>query len=49
MTNLSDEKAINDVLKADHADRKYIPIDGSRWGELIIPAMDETRKKALKD
>ena len=44
--NDNNEKPINEVLIADNAKRKIIPVEGSRWGELIIPAKNESLQKS---
>jgi folate-dependent phosphoribosylglycinamide formyltransferase PurN len=46
--NDNNEKPINEVLIADNAKRKIIPVEGSRWGELIIPARNENPDKTDK-
>jgi methionyl-tRNA formyltransferase len=44
--NDNNEKPINEVLIADNTKRKIIPVEGSRWGELIIPAKNENLHKS---
>ncbi len=36
------EAELNHRLLLDHSGRTFLPITGSRWGELIMPAPDET-------
>jgi len=48
MTDNNNEKTINEVLLADDAKRKIIPVEDSRWGELIIPAKNENPHKTGK-
>ena len=48
MSDLNNEKSINEVLLADDTQRKIIPLEGSRWGELIIPAKNESPDKNNK-
>jgi hypothetical protein len=40
-SGLMREALLNHRLIADHAGRQFIPIEGSRWGELVMPAPDE--------
>ena len=40
------EAGLNHRLLLDHSGRNFLPITGSRWGELIMPAPDETSKSA---
>ena len=40
------EAELNHRLLLDHSGRNFLPITGSRWGELIMPAPDETSKSA---
>ena len=42
MANLDDETLINKELIQDDSDRKAISFNDSRWGELILPAPDES-------
>jgi hypothetical protein len=35
------EAALNHRLMLDHPGRRFMPVNGSRWGELIMPASDE--------
>ncbi|NPV61364.1 MAG: hypothetical protein HPY61_01825 [Methanotrichaceae archaeon] len=46
MTDLDDEKAINRELLHDDPDRKLMSLKDSSWGELILPAPDESSGKA---
>ncbi len=48
MIDLKNEKSINEALLADDAKRKIIPVEDSRWGELIIPAKNENQDKTGK-
>ena len=48
MGDLNNEKSINELLLADDAQRKIIPVEDSRWGELIIPAKNENPDKTGK-
>ncbi|MBC8485696.1 MAG: hypothetical protein H8D45_06615 [Bacteroidetes bacterium] len=48
MVDLNNEKSINELLLADETQRKIIPVEGSRWGELIIPAKNENPNKTGK-
>ena len=45
MNKLHDEESINKVLIADDNQRKITPIEGPRWGELIIPSKKENPNK----
>jgi formyl transferase-like protein len=40
-SGLMQEALLNHRLVADHAGRRFDPIEGSRWGELALPATDE--------
>jgi len=48
MGDLNNEKSINELLLADEAQRKIIPVEDSRWGELILPAKNENPDKTDK-
>jgi len=48
MSNLELEKVINQALIADNENPKIIPVEESRWGELIIPAKAENPEKNNK-
>ena len=39
------EAELNHRLLLDHSGRNFLPITGSRWGELIMPAPDETSSR----
>jgi hypothetical protein len=43
-SDLIREAELNHRLLLDHSGRKFLPVAGSRWGELIAPATDETSK-----
>lgn len=45
MDELINEKPLNTILLADDHNRKIIPVEGTRWGELIIPAKHENQDK----
>ncbi|MCD4736864.1 MAG: hypothetical protein K8R53_12540 [Bacteroidales bacterium] len=45
MNKLINEKPLNEILLADDKKRKIIPVEGTRWGELIIPAKHENPGK----
>ena len=45
MNNSPGEESINRVLLADDNQRKIIPLEGPRWGELIIPSEKENPNK----
>jgi len=45
MDELINEKPLNEILIADDHNRKTIPVEGTRWGELIIPAKHENPDK----
>jgi len=45
MTELINEQPLNKILLTDDEKRKIIPVDGTRWGELIIPAKHENPHK----
>jgi len=45
MNELKNEKPLNEILLADDKKRKIIPVEGTRWGELIIPAKHENPGK----
>ena len=36
------EAALNHRLILDHSGRRFVAVSGARWGELILPAPDET-------
>lgn len=46
MKELLNEQPLNKILLADDDKRKIIPVEGSRWGELIIPAKHENPEKS---
>lgn len=48
MGDLNNEKSINELLLTDETQRKIIPVEDSRWGELIIPAKNENPDKTGK-
>jgi hypothetical protein len=39
--NLEKEAPLNRVLVHDHSGRRFMSVEGSRWGELILPAPEE--------
>jgi folate-dependent phosphoribosylglycinamide formyltransferase PurN len=41
MSDLRKEDVVNRVLEHDRPGRSFVAVDGSRWGELILPARDE--------
>lgn len=45
MDELTNEKPLNELLRADDHDRKIVPVKDTRWGELIIPAKHENLHK----
>lgn len=45
MNELKNEKPLNKTLLADDNKRKIIPVEGTRWGELIISAKNENGGK----
>jgi folate-dependent phosphoribosylglycinamide formyltransferase PurN len=45
MSDLQREDVVNRVLKHDRPGRSFVAIDGSRWGELILPAREEARDR----
>ncbi len=45
MEELINEKPLNKILLADDNERKIIPVEGTRWGELIVPAQHENADK----
>lgn len=48
MEELINEKPLNNILLTNDNERKIIPIEGTRWGELIIPAKHENPGKTKK-
>lgn len=42
-STLAREKPLN-VRLLTHAGRRFLPVEGSRWGELILPAADEAAR-----
>jgi folate-dependent phosphoribosylglycinamide formyltransferase PurN len=46
MEELINEKPLNEILMADDSERKIIPVQGTRWGELIVPAKHENPGKS---
>jgi len=48
MKELINEKPLNEILLADDNERKIIPVEGSRWGELIVPAKHAYPDKSKK-
>ena len=45
MNELKNEKPLNEILLADDNERKIIPVEGTRWGELVIPGKHENPTK----
>ena len=45
MKELINEKPLNEILLAHDNQRKIIPVEGTRWGELIVPAKNENLDK----
>jgi hypothetical protein len=45
MTDLAKEGPLNRVLEHDRPGRAFVAIEGSRWGELIVPAADEAGQR----
>lgn len=45
MTDLKNEEPLNEMILQDDHKRKIIPVEGTRWGELIIPAQNENPYK----
>jgi len=45
MEDLDKEKPLNQILLADDSERKIVQAEGTRWGELIIPAKHENPDK----
>jgi hypothetical protein len=45
MTDLANEDALNRAVEHDRPGRRFVDLEGSRWGELILPAPDETRHR----
>jgi hypothetical protein len=43
-SELIGEAELNHRLILDHSGRSFLPVAGSRWGELIVPAPDEATK-----
>jgi len=41
MSDLHQEEVVNRVLEHDRPGRSFVAVDGSRWGELILPAREE--------
>jgi hypothetical protein len=41
MADLYREDVVNRVLEHDRPGRSFIAVDGSRWGELILPARED--------
>jgi len=41
MNDLHQEDVVNRVLEHDRPGRSFVAVDGSRWGELILPAPEE--------
>jgi folate-dependent phosphoribosylglycinamide formyltransferase PurN len=41
-SDLIREAELNHRLALDHPGRQFVPVAGARWGELILPAPDET-------
>jgi folate-dependent phosphoribosylglycinamide formyltransferase PurN len=41
VSDLPQEDVVNRVLEHDRPGRTFVPVDGSRWGELILPAREE--------
>jgi len=48
MNELKNERPLNKILLADDNERKIIPVEGTRWGELIVPAKHENPGKTNK-
>jgi folate-dependent phosphoribosylglycinamide formyltransferase PurN len=46
MSDLHKEDVVNRVLEHDRPGRSFVAVDGSRWGELIVPAQDEADVRA---
>lgn len=44
--DLDKEAPLNRGLTDDHTGRRFVSVEGSRWGELILPAPDETPPSA---
>jgi len=40
-SELVQEAVLNHRAKLDHPEERFVPVSGSRWGELILPAPDE--------
>jgi Formyl transferase len=45
MNDLHQEGVVNRVLEHDRPGRAFVAIEGSRWGELILPAPEEAAKR----
>lgn len=48
MDELVNEQPLNKILMADNDERKIIPVESTRWGELIIPSKHENPAKTNK-
>lgn len=46
MTDLRGEAEVNRVLEHDRPGRTFVAVEGSRWGELILPAPDEVGSRS---
>ena len=45
MADLANEDVLNRVVEHDRPGRSFVEIEGSRWGELILPAPDEAAQR----
>ncbi len=45
MSDLQKEDVVNRVLEHDRPGRSFVAIEGSRWGELILPSPDEAANR----
>jgi folate-dependent phosphoribosylglycinamide formyltransferase PurN len=45
MIDLHKEDVVNRVLEHDRPGRSFVAVEGSRWGELILPAAEEARDR----
>jgi hypothetical protein len=45
VSDLHKEDVVNRVLEHDRPGRSFVAVDGSRWGELILPAPEEARHR----
>jgi hypothetical protein len=45
MTDVANEDVLNRAVEHERPGRRFVDIEGSRWGELILPAPDETPRR----